>query len=172
MPGVVAPASARLAAAASARMVVVIRDDPSSILDGRMSLSTRNTKAATAGKRTRLTGKDQDRGGGGRGRNCQSGGFCGSVTSGGKCAHVRMVGNATIMPINLQHLTPQESGHLAIVSQHECSLEVFLPWQSVMAALDGACAAASAEPTGASPTASAIRAARRIRYITARILAA
>src|SRR5262245_22236674 len=137
-----------------------------------MSWSTRNTEAATASKRTRSTGKDQDRGGGGRGRNCQSGGFCGSVTSGGKCAHGRMVGSETIMPINLQHLTPQESGLLAIVCEHECCLEVFLPWQSCMAALDGAWAAASAEPTGASPTASAIRAARRIRYIAARILAA
>jgi len=76
-----------------------------------------------------------------------------------------MVGNDTIMPINLQHLTPQESGHFAIVSQHECCLEVFFPWQSCMAAFAEAWAAARAEPTGASPTASAITAAITMRYM-------
>src|SRR5262245_22022034 len=83
-----------------------------------------------------------------------------------------MVGNDTIMPINLQHFTPQDSGHLAIVSQQECSLEAFLPWQSFIAALDDACAAARAEPTGARPTASAIRAARTIRYMPSDLSAA
>jgi hypothetical protein len=30
-----------------------------------------------------------------------------------------MIGKATITPINLQHLTPHESGHFAIGSQQE-----------------------------------------------------
>ena len=79
-----------------------------------------------------------------------------------------MVGEETIIPINLQHLTPQESGHLANLSQHECSLDVFLPWQSCMAALDEAWAL-SAEPTGARPTASAISTERTMRYMAARL---
>jgi hypothetical protein len=39
------------------------------------------------------------------------------------------------MPISLQHLMPQESGHFAIAAQHESSLAGFLPWQSSIAGL-------------------------------------
>jgi hypothetical protein len=85
-----------------------------------------------------------------------------SATRIGASTRFSKTGNALIMPISLQHVTPQVSEHLAFESQQPPS-SVAWPEQSSMAGIASNRPADSADATGAKATASAIKPAKMVR---------